>query len=147
MSISALDQKLDMYRSELKRLEEARTAIAEKEERTQKIITDMEDACKALDIPVEEIFRRLEKRIERWIKSRSNEDEGIHQHLKSYYARVISEGHKEKANARPAEPKLPTGTYLNPYTQETLEKRTRTPAQLSEWVSIYGLGTVETWRR
>ncbi|MFY0665573.1 MAG: hypothetical protein JXQ97_13185 [Natronospirillum sp.] len=147
MNTSSIDQKLELYRSELKRLEEAKLALAKKEADTLKVITDLEAACAANDMKLDDVFRLLEKKIERWIKSRSHDEEGIHQHLKSYYARVISEGAREPKRARKPEPKLLTGVYVNPYTQESAEKRTRTPAVLTEWVSVYGLGTVETWRR
>lgn len=147
MNTSTIDQKLELYRSELERLIEAKEALEAQEANAQKVITDLEAACAANDMKLEDVFRRLEKKIERWIKSRNQDEEGIHQHLKSYYARVISEGARSTPRVRKAEPKLPTGTYVNPYTQETAEKRTRTPAILTEWVGVYGLGTVETWRR
>ncbi|WLD57582.1 hypothetical protein NFC81_12795 [Salinispirillum sp. LH 10-3-1] len=147
MNTSSIDKKLELYRSELQRLQEAKHALEQKEASAQQVIADLEAACAANDMKLDDVFRRLEKKIERWIKSRSQDEEGIHQHLKSYYARVISEGARETKRARKPEPKLQTGTYVNPYTQETAEKRTRTPAALTEWVSVYGLGTVETWRR
>ena len=53
---------------------------------------------------------------------------------------------RRAASDKPAEPKLETGHYRNPYTNATIEKKKRNPKQLNQWVAEHGLEKVKTWK-
>ncbi len=147
-SLNNIEEKLEQYREELARLEQERQEAERKQAALDGVPAMLDHYCDQHDLQREDIYRVLEKDIERWIKSRRGETEGIHQHLKSYFARVISEGDTvPERRQQPAEPKLPAGLYTNPYNGEQVIKKTRAPRELREWVQRYGLGAVETWRK
>ena len=55
-------------------------------------------------------------------------------------------GARRTASAKPAEPKLETGHYRNPYTNATIEKKKRNPKQLNQWIAEHGLEKVKEWK-
>lgn len=147
-SIDDIERKLEAYREKLAQLENRRQEAEQREAALNAVPRMLDQYCQTHGLQRVEIYQVLEKDIEKWIKSRRGEEEGIHQHLKSYFARVLSEG--DTAGPRkpqPAEPKLPAGLYTNPYTGEQVIKKTRAPKELRQWVQRYGLGAVETWRK
>ena len=146
--INEIERKLEQYREELTRLEQKRQDAEQQQKALAGVPALLDDYCRQHGLERADVYRVLEKDIERWIKARRGEQEGIHQHLKSYFARVISEGDTVPARRQaPPEPKLPAGLYTNPYNGEQVIKKTRAPRELREWVQRYGLGAVETWRK
>lgn len=147
-AIDEIERKLETYREELARLEQQRQDAERKQAVLKNIPHWLDDYCRQQGLERADVYRALEKDIEKWIKSRRGEAEGIHQHLKSYFARVLSEGDTvPERRQQPPEPKLPAGLYTNPYNGEQVIKKTRAPRELREWVQRYGLGAVETWRK
>lgn len=147
MNLTAIEHAIEQRKAEISRLQAEKIEAERREQALTGLKPMLDDYADKHDLSQGDLFRTLEKDIERWIKSLRGESEGIHQHLKSYFARVISEGDSEPVRSQPPEPKLPAGLYTNPYNQEQVLKKTRAPKVLREWVQIYGLGTVETWRK
>ncbi|MCH8552661.1 MAG: hypothetical protein LAT62_12035 [Natronospirillum sp.] len=147
-SIDDIDRKLEAYREKLALLETRRQDAERREAALDAVPRMLDQYCQTHGLQRADLYQVLEKDIEKWIKSRRGEEEGIHQHLKSYFARVLSEGDTVVSRqAPPAEPKLPAGLYTNPYSGEQVIKKTRAPKELRQWVQRYGLGAVETWRK
>lgn len=148
MHAKSIDDQIAAYKEEIDRLETERAKAEQKAAALSGIKPMLTDYCTRHHLELSDVFRDLEKDIERWIKGQRNQREGIHQHLKSYFARIISEGDEIPAKAdKPTEPRIGAGLYTNPYTKEQVIKKTRAPKELREWIQIYGLGAVETWRR
>lgn len=145
--LSHFDKLINGYKEEINRLEAERQQAEARQAALDGVKPLLDDYAQRHGLTRQDLFRVLEKDIEKWIKSLRGEPEGIHQHLKSYYTRVLSEGDTGPAPKQPPEPKLAAGLYTNPYTQEQVLKKTRAPRALREWVQVYGLGTVETWRK
>lgn len=148
MHSKSIDDQIAAYKEEIDRLEAERAKAQQKTAALNGIKPMLAEYCDQHDLKLNDAFRVLEKDIERWIKGQRGQREGIHQHLKSYFARIISEGDETfTPTQRPAEPQIAAGLYTNPYTKEQVIKKTRAPKELREWIQIYGLGAVETWRR
>lgn len=147
MNLTAIEHAIEERKEQIARLEAEKIKAEKREQALAGVKPLLDNYADQHDLSRGDLFRVLEKDIERWIKSLRGESEGIHQHLKSYFARVISEGDAEPVRRQPPEPKLPAGLYTNPYNQEQVLKKTRAPKALREWVQIYGLGTVEAWRK
>ena len=147
VQLATIDEAIKQRKEEIARLEAEKQQAVKRQQALDNLRTQVTEYAVENDLTLQDVFAALEKDIEKWVKSLRNESEGIHQHLKSYYARVLSEDGPGTVKKQPPEPKLAAGLYTNPYNGEQILKKTRAPKELREWVLIYGLGTVETWRK
>lgn len=147
MQLATIEEAIKQRKEEIARLEAEKAQAVQRQQALDNLRTRVSEYAADNNLTLQDVFAALEKDVEKWIKSLRHEPEGIHQHLKSYYARVLSEDGPATVKKQPPEPKLPAGLYTNPYNGEQILKKTRAPKALREWVQIYGLGTVETWRK
>ncbi|MEX1057513.1 MAG: hypothetical protein WED11_07265, partial [Natronospirillum sp.] len=139
MQLETIDQQISAFKEEIARLEAERAYARQTEAALNGIKPLLTDYCAQHSLQLSDLFQVMEKDIERWIKSQRAQPEGIHQHLKSYFARIISEGDNvPSARQAKPEPKIAAGLYTNPYTQEQVIKKTRAPKELREWIQVYG---------
>lgn len=145
-----IDQQIQQYQSELEQLKQQKAAALKKEEGFDRYIQLLDELKNDYGLVEEDIFNRRSVQIGEWITTslpRLNKSA-----LLSRLEKFISERLKQQARRKPAKGRpqpareLPPGQYRNPLKMETLEKKTRAPKELNEWVIENGLETVLSWK-
>ncbi|HEY8569095.1 hypothetical protein [Microbulbifer sp.] len=142
------------------RIEELQEQMAKAERKKQGVIAfdkALVNLAAEYDMDEEELYSARGEQIVEWLVGQLGNDDAPDyvRTLKARVARTLkrdaeaprrSAGRKATAAAKPAEPKLETGHYRNPYTNATIEKKKRNPKQLNQWVAEHGLEKVQSWK-
>lgn len=141
------------------KIEELQEQMAKAERKKQGVIAfdkALVNLAAEYEMEEEELYGARGEQIVDWLVSQlSNEDAPEYvRSLKARVARALKrEGEAPRRTARrastaakPAEPKLETGHYRNPYTNATIEKKKRNPKQLNQWIAEHGLEKVKEWK-
>lgn len=140
------------------KIEELQEQMAKAERKKQGVIAfdkALVNLAAEYEMEEEELYSARGEQIVDWLVGQLS-DEGAPDYVRSLKARVARalkrEGETPRRTTRratsnkPAEPKLETGHYRNPYTNATIEKKKRNPKQLNQWVAEHGLETVQSWK-
>ncbi|WP_406828877.1 hypothetical protein [Microbulbifer sp. ARAS458-1] len=140
------------------KIEELQEQMAKAERKKQGVIAfdkALVNLAAEYEMEEEEFFPARGEMIVDWLVGQLNNDDAP-DYVRSLKARVARhlkrEGEaprratRKAASSKPAEPKLETGHYRNPYTNATIEKKKRNPKQLNQWVAEHGLETVQSWK-
>jgi len=140
------------------KIEELQEQMAKAERKKQGVIAfdkALINLAAEYEMEEEELYSARGAQIVDWLVAQLNDDDAPDyvRSLKARVARALKrEGEaprkttRRAASAKPAEPKLETGHYRNPYTNATIEKKKRNPKQLNQWVAEHGLEKVQSWK-
>lgn len=150
MFVQDIDKQIEDYKARIQSLEAERAAQAKKIEGFDAFEAAIAKVSADYGVSRDELYMSKGDELVEWVKSMSKlaHRPDAYNDLKSYFARVIGrEGNApKKAAAKSTGPKLEVGSYRNPHTGETLEKIKRNPKDLDNWISEYGLDTVQSWK-
>lgn len=140
------------------KIEELQEQMAKAERKKQGVIAfdkALINLAAEYEMEEEELYSARGEQIVDWLVGQLS-DEDAPDYVRSLKARVARalkrEGEaprkttRRAATNKPAEPKLETGHYRNPYTNATIEKKKRNPKQLNQWVAEHGLEKVQSWK-
>lgn len=146
-----IDKRIDLLQNQIDELEKQKAAFHKKFEGFEEFDRVMSGIIKDYSLTESEILTYKADAIESWIKSMGNQamPPSIYTSLTNYFEKVIVKNKKKqnkpvKAKQLPR-PRLPKGEYQHPYTNQIIEKKTRNPKELSDWIKEHGFAVVRTW--
>lgn len=145
-----IDQQIQQYQAELEELKQAKAAALKKEEGFEQYFALLETLERDYQLTEEDIFNRRSVKIGDWITThlpRLNKSALLARLEKFIGDRLKQQARKKPLAGRPQPARdLPPGQYRHPLKLETLEKKTRAPRELNQWVTENGLETVLSWK-
>lgn len=141
-----IDLAIEQKQQKIDELLVQRKAAEAKESAAQRAADSAMSILKEHGLDIDDLFDLHSKRIRTWIVKQRGESGTVWSDLRSHFRLHGDKPVSTTAKAGTKEPPLAAGTYHNPYNQQSVDKRTRAPKVLRQWVEQYGLMTVETWR-
>ncbi|MFD1218262.1 MULTISPECIES: hypothetical protein [Microbulbifer] len=149
-----IEQQIAEHQAKIEQLQQEMAQVERKKEGVIAFDKALVNLAAEYEMAEEEFFVARADQIVEWLIGQldAEEEPDYIRTLKSRVARHLKRGDSPRRGARaaksskPAEPKLETGHYRNPYTNATIEKKKRNPKQLNQWVEEHGLETVKTWK-
>lgn len=145
-----IDQQIQQYQAELEQLKQAKALALKKEEGFDQYLQLLNTLQRDYDLTEEDIFNRRSVQIGEWITNhlpRLSKSALLIRLEKFIGDRLKQQARKKPLTGRPQPAReLPPGSYRHPLKLETLEKKTRAPRQLNQWVIDNGLDTVLSWK-
>jgi len=145
-----IDRQIKQYQAELEELKQAKADALKKEEGFDQYLALLETLKRDYQLTEEDIFNRRSVKIGDWITTqlpRLNKSALLARLEKFIGDRLKQQARKKPLTGRPQPAReLPPGQYRHPLKLETLEKKTRAPRELNQWVTENGLETVLSWK-
>lgn len=145
-----IDQQIQQYQAELDALKQAKAAALKKEEGFALYMDLLQNLQRDYELSEDDIFNRRSVQIGEWITTqlpRLNKSALLARLEKFIGERLKQQARKKPLTGRPQPAReLPPGQYRHPLKLETLEKKTRAPRELNQWVIENGLETVLSWK-
>lgn len=156
-----IEQQIAQHQAQIQQLEEQRVLVERKKQAIIAFDKALINLAAEYSVEESDLYVARGDQIVDWLLGQL-EDENTPEYIQSLKTRMARQLKREadtprrgrrpvgktQANGsqKPAEPKLETGHYQNPYTGTTLEKKKRNPKALSQWIEEHGLETVKGWK-
>ncbi|MCK7598652.1 hypothetical protein M0G74_15345 [Microbulbifer sp. CAU 1566] len=151
-----IEQQIAEHQAKIEELQEQKAKAERKKQGVIAFDKALINLAAEYEVEEEEFYSVRGEQIVDWLVGQLGEEDAPDyvRTLKARVARALkreSEGgrrttRRAAATSKPAEPKLETGHYRNPYTNATIEKKKRNPKQLNQWVAEHGLEKVQSWK-
>ncbi|WP_226666750.1 hypothetical protein [Microbulbifer aggregans] len=150
-----IEQQIAEHQAKIEELQQQMAAAERKKQGVIAFDKALVNMAAEYEMDEEELYVARGEQIVEWLVGQLDSEEAPEfiRTLKARVARHLKrEGESPRrgkgrvASSKPAEPKLETGHYRNPYTNATIEKKKRNPKQLNQWVAEHGLEKVQSWK-
>lgn len=145
-----IEEQIQQYETALAELKKAKEMAMKKEEGFSLYFSYLETLEREYGITEEDIFSRRSVQIGDWITNTLPRfrNSALMKRLEKFISDRLKQQERKtigKGRGQPAKD-LPPGTYRHPMSLEKIQKKTRAPKELNNWVIENGLEKVRSWR-
>ena len=145
-----IEEQIQQYEAALAELKKAKEMAMKKEEGFSLYFSYLETLEKEYGITEEDIFSRRSVQIGDWVTNTLPRfrNSALMKRLEKFIGDRLKQQERKTAGLGRGQPAkdLPPGTYRHPMSLEKIQKKTRSPKELNNWVIENGLEKVRSWR-
>ncbi|GGX65131.1 hypothetical protein [Saccharospirillum salsuginis] len=145
-----IQEQIQQYEAALAELKKAKETALKKEEGFSLYFSYLETLEKEYGITEEDIFSRRSVQIGDWVTNTLPRfrNSALMKRLEKFIGDRLKQQERKTVGVGRGQPAkdLPPGTYRHPMSLEKIQKKTRAPKELNNWVIENGLEKVRSWR-